>query len=331
MSLFIDNATVEGLLQHKSWNINVNAVTVAAVTQTLTSTSEATQVYSGSTSGQIVKMPDATTFGQTGQRYWLHNDSTQNVTIQDNAAGSLFLLGPNQRALLVCTGTGSAAGTWSYILLDKTTSGSTQFTVTYPGTGLAVNYTGGTARFNGTSTIVAGGTITLTASVSNGWIYVDIDGVVKQSASLPVNVMPLYQFTTSGSAVTVLTDEREVVDQNLVWGVVGDIVTQTAGQAKAAGTLEKYARADHVHGNGELLVKSGTVSSGTFSGTPKTAAVTFGTAFASTAYSIKITGSDARIWSWSSKATTGFTISSNANQALTANVDWEATFNGEST
>lgn len=331
MSLFIDNATIEGLAQHKSWNININSITVAAVTTTLTSTSEAMTVFTGATSGQVIKMPDCTTFGQPGQRYWFHNDSTQNVTVQDNAGGALFLLGPNQRNLLVCTSTGSAAGAWTYLISDKNASNADQFTVTYPGTGLAVNYTGGVARFNTTTTIVASGTITLTASVSNGWIYVDIDGVIKQSASLPVNVMPLYQFTTSAGAVTVLTDERETVDQNLAWGVLGDIVTETAGQAKAAGTLEKYARADHVHGNGDILVKSGTVASGSFAGNPKTYAVVFGTAFASTSYSIKISGADARVFSYSSKATTGFTISANANQALTGNVDWEAMMVGEST
>jgi hypothetical protein len=59
--------------------------------------------------------------------------------------------------------------------------------------------------------------------------------------------------------------------------------------------------------------------------------VTFTTAFPDTNYTITVTGVDARQWSWSSKATTGFTISSNANQALTGNVDWQAIAIGEST
>ena len=83
--------------------------------------------------------------------------------------------------------------------------------------------------------------------------------------------------------------------------------------------------------SGSLLTKNGTIAAASFTGTPRTATVTFTTAFPSTNYTIGVTGSDARQWSFSSKATTGFTINSNANGALSGNVDWQAGAIGEST
>lgn len=329
MTQYIDSQVVEGLLTHKSWNANILATTVASGTLALVAGSETTQVFTGGTAGQILKLPDATTLTQVGQRYTLINDSSQNLTVNDNASGLLFLLGATQRAFLVCTNVGTAAGAWSWYIVDKNASIADQLFVTYPGTGLTVNYTGGVARFNSTTTAVAAGSIALTASVTNGWIYVDIDGVVKQSASLPDGAMAMALFTTSAGAVTALADERETIDQNTVWGVVGDIVGQTYNRAASAGVLEKAARADHAHAENRLLNRAGVVTAGTFAGSPKTAAVTFAVAMPSATYSVVVTGQDVRTWSISSRTTAGFTISSNANQALTADVSWVATITGE--
>jgi hypothetical protein len=79
-----------------------------------------------------------------------------------------------------------------------------------------------------------------------------------------------------------------------------------------------------------LKTKSGSVASGSFVGTPRTASVTFVTPFSNTNYSIQITGSDNRTFTYTSKATTGFTINTNANTPLTGNVDWVAIEHGES-
>jgi len=78
-----------------------------------------------------------------------------------------------------------------------------------------------------------------------------------------------------------------------------------------------------------LRTKSGSVAPGLFSGSPKKFTVVFATAWGSTAYDISISGVDARSWSWQSKTSAGFVINSNANQALTGNVDWTAVSAGE--
>jgi hypothetical protein len=327
MSLIINNIVSEGLVDLKQLRSQVNSINVASSTQVMTNVDMRIQSYIGSTTGQIVKFPDATTL-TVGYEFLFLNDASVNITLQDSAAGAQTLLNPGQRCLAICIGTGSAAGTWSISVFEKAPSGE-QFKFTYPGTGLAVNYTGGNYRQDGVLTALAAGTITLPGSTT-GTIYVDVDGVMKATASIPSGATPLYNFTTT-SVVTVLTDVREDIENNLVWGVLSDISTSVAGESKSAGSSEKYARADHVHGNGQLLCKAGTVAAGSFSGSPKTYAVVFGTAMPSTSYAISIRGTDNRAFSWQSKLTTGFTINSNANSVLTGNVDWIVEAVGEAT
>lgn len=79
-----------------------------------------------------------------------------------------------------------------------------------------------------------------------------------------------------------------------------------------------------------LKEKAGTVAPGSFSGNPKKHTVTFGTAFPSSSYSITITGSDGRTFTWESKVAGGFVINTNAGAVLTGNVDWVAISIGES-
>jgi hypothetical protein len=72
-------------------------------------------------------------------------------------------------------------------------------------------------------------------------------------------------------------------------------------------------------------VKGGYVSSGSFTGTPKIATVTFGSAFSDNNYTVTVTGEDVRVWSVESKTAAGFTINTNSNVALTNSVYWIAT------
>jgi hypothetical protein len=71
--------------------------------------------------------------------------------------------------------------------------------------------------------------------------------------------------------------------------------------------------------------RSGVVLAASFAGSPLSANVLFTSPFISANYDVKITGTDERIWTYSSKLLTGFTINSNADQALTGEVSWEAT------
>jgi len=329
MTHYIDSIVVEGLSTHKSWNTNVLITTVSGGTQNLDINSETMQVYQGTTSGQIVKLPSCSTFSQIGQRYMLHNDSTQNITVQDNGANSLFLLAPGERASLVCTNIGNAVGAWTYWITYKTPQGE-QFLVTYTGTLLAVNYTGGVARFNGVTTLVAGGALSVPGSTTNGWIYVDLDGAVKANASLPNGAMPMAMFTST-TTITSLTDERETVDQNTVWGVDADVQPIRYNSTQGAGNLEKAARANHTHAATLPLYKSGQLANTAFAAAnPRVATVTFGTAFPGTSYNVAVTGTDGRSWIVTNIVAGSFVINTQAAQALTGPVYWTAVYTGES-
>ena len=83
--------------------------------------------------------------------------------------------------------------------------------------------------------------------------------------------------------------------------------------------------------SGVLKQKNGSVTGSTFAGNPKTATVTFATAFADNNYAVTVTGEVNRTWSVESKTAAGFTINANANLAFnSSNVFWMAAQIGES-
>lgn len=317
----------EGLLETKSFRTEAGVVVTTAATFALTVDSEHTQIFTGNTAGQVVRLPDATTL-QVGHRYEIYNASTVQVSVQNNASAAIITLQPLQKLELVLQSNSVAAGVWVFNAVDQSAV-SAQFSVTYPGSGLTVNYTGGNFNFNGVSTDIVGSTLTLPANTTNGWIYIDIDAVVKSGASVPNNATPLYRFTTDATEVTALNDEREFLEQNLVWGTVADITPVNTSQTKSAGSLEKYARADHRHDSTMLLQKSGIVAAAAFTGTPRKSVVTFASPFSDNNYAVAFTGVDGRSWSVESKTANGFTINSRAATALTGEVYWQATKTGE--
>lgn len=84
----------------------------ANTTTTLTVASAGIIVYTGTTAGQIVRLPDATTL-VVGQVYYLYNQATVNYAIQNNAGTALetcFSGTGSVVARLLTNGT--AAGTW---------------------------------------------------------------------------------------------------------------------------------------------------------------------------------------------------------------------------
>ena len=69
-------------------------------------------------------------------------------------------------------------------------------------------------------------------------------------------------------------------------------------------------------------LKSNTVSGASFAGSPLTYTVVFITPYASTNYSITITGEVNRTFTWQTKTVNGFIINANSATAFAGNVDW---------
>jgi hypothetical protein len=83
----------------------------ASGTLTLTSTNKSLIFMTGSTAGQIIQMPDATTLFLSHE-YQIVNQSNKTIQVDDGAGGSLFTLGQNSIGHLTLQLQGSSAGTW---------------------------------------------------------------------------------------------------------------------------------------------------------------------------------------------------------------------------
>lgn len=135
----------------------------------------------------------------------------------------------------------------------------------------------------------------------------------------------------------------------------------TIGTTNSIGVANSLARADHGHDHGSQttpthhavattvangfmssadktkldgisgtrIFKSGTVAAGSFTGAPRTATVTFGTAMPNTNYSISVLGVNSRSWNFQSKTINGFVINSNSISALSGEVTWQCISHGE--
>lgn len=82
--------------------------------------------------------------------------------------------------------------------------------------------------------------------------------------------------------------------------------------------------------SGARIVKSGVISAASFTGAPRKATITFGTAFLNANYSVMVLGGNARTWSFESKVAASVVINANANAALSQDVLWVALDHGES-
>lgn len=85
---------------------------VAASTLQLDSGSQNTWFFTGTTAGQIVRMPDATTVID-GQSYDFWNFSSQTIEIQDSTGTLLATLRANGRTIVIARDVTTAAGVWA--------------------------------------------------------------------------------------------------------------------------------------------------------------------------------------------------------------------------
>ena len=132
--------------------------------------------------------------------------------------GAAITLVTDKRPLF--TGSGNTV-TASGPIQAVTTNGSTALTLNpitpaflndmtaTAGAGLSLNYSAGTVLISGVSTSIAASAITLTASATN-YVFVNAAGAVTSNTTgFPSAVIyPIAQVTTSGAAITGVTDKR---------------------------------------------------------------------------------------------------------------------------
>lgn len=288
------------------WTTFSNQAT-ATGTLTLNAASNAVLVFTGTAIGQIVKLPNATTL-VNGFPYYIFNDSTQTIQIQDSAGGSVYSLAAQSRAYVMLADNSTVAGSWAVDI-----------------------------------------TLPLGAPVPHASTHRPATGSDPLATAAPT--------TTLSPVITNTAGTGDSFSRNDHTHAIATGTPSTIGTANAEGTGTAFARNDHIHNHGSqttpthhavatpsangfmsstdkakldlLITKSGRVGAASFTGSPRKATVTFAAPFASTNYSLVITGVDARIWSYESKSASSFVISANANTALTGEVSWQAQFDGE--
>lgn len=128
MTLIADSIQSETLLQTRSWRIEPLIQATSTGTLALTEASASVTLFTGTATGQIVSMPNATTL-LLGHRYEFHNNSTQSITVNEDDATFLATLTPNQRALVILQDNSTAGGVWSIQLNEQSAALATVHTI----------------------------------------------------------------------------------------------------------------------------------------------------------------------------------------------------------
>lgn len=118
------------------------------------------------------------------------------------------------------------------------------------GTGFVVNYSTGRVILNGIPTTIASGNLILNSSITNGTIYVDLDGTVKQTGSeteAPSLTTPLAKFSTDLTSIVALDDARSKNNKSLIKGSTSNITTIAPNNTKDSGNTNEFADASHTH------------------------------------------------------------------------------------
>jgi hypothetical protein len=151
----IDNFIVEKNLAHATWTPGLTTQALVSGTATLTVDSTTSQIFTGATAGQILKLPDAQTLA-VGWKFTISDDGTASMAVQDNAGVALVTLLPKQRLIAVCTSIGTAAGTWSLTIEEQSSfkmKSGTVINTSFTGTPRKATVTFSTAFANASYTV----------------------------------------------------------------------------------------------------------------------------------------------------------------------------------
>jgi hypothetical protein len=312
--------------------------TSAAGTTSLTNVSKSLQILTGTTT-QTYTLPNATTL-DIGTTFTFENQSTGLLTVNDFAASPITTVSSTYCKRVVCTNTGSSAGTW--VILEEQVSAGV---LSVSGTANRITSTGGVnpvidiaATYVGQSSITTLGTITTGTwngsvlgptyggtGINNGSSTITLAGNLTTAGSLTTSgAFPLILTTTGSTNVTLPTSGTLLSNVPAALTRVDDTnVTLTLGGTPATALLQ--ATSITAGWNGQLsLVRGGTNANltasngGIFYSTASAGAILSGTA---TANQVLLSGSStAPSWSTATyppTTTTNQLLYSSANNTIT--------------
>lgn len=102
-----------GNTQNNNEGLGYTTTVTAVSLDTLSSASTYRQFFTGSTAGQTIKMPDATTL-YLGFAFRIVNKSSVAITVNDNGSTLIKSIAATTEYEFVCTNVGSAAGAWYF-------------------------------------------------------------------------------------------------------------------------------------------------------------------------------------------------------------------------
>jgi len=113
MTHIIDNMTVEQLSDLKTLRYDPNILTVSNVITSLTSASSYVHIFIGSTAGQRINLPTATTL-QAGHAFRFWNKSTTEIDVRNTSGTSLALLQPDDKIETTVRDVSTGDGIWIF-------------------------------------------------------------------------------------------------------------------------------------------------------------------------------------------------------------------------
>lgn len=182
--LLLDQDT--GTTSINSFRTKLDSTATSASTLTLVGGSAMVQNLTGTTAGQIIQLPDATTL-QNGHRFEFWNNSTQSVQVKNGSGTNLFVLSQNSISNLVLQSNSTTAGVWL----------SNQTAVVIAGgiTNYNIISSAAFATSSTTDVIITGFTITPQAGTYAVWYSAS---VVQSTSPVVVN----WTIYKAGSAIT---------------------------------------------------------------------------------------------------------------------------------
>ena len=183
MTHIIDNITSEQMAALTAFRLTGVSQALSASTLTLSLNSNCTQIFTGATTGQIVKLPDATGL-QLGHQYELQNAGTASLVVQDGSATAIVTLSGSSTSYLTLLANSTIAGLWSFWQIVN----NSPFTIIH------YNVTA-TALFSTTATAYSASTIvtSMTATPSAGTYVVWYNGLSAMSSGYKTHYYAIFK------------------------------------------------------------------------------------------------------------------------------------------
>lgn len=114
----VGDFNVSKTLHTKGFATDVHVIASASQTTQLLSTDPHTHIVTGSTSGQIVKLPDATTL-RVGHQHWIINSTSVQVTAKHYDNSNAITLFPSGSVLYILQNNSTQAGIWNRAIVSS--------------------------------------------------------------------------------------------------------------------------------------------------------------------------------------------------------------------